>query len=32
MDCAYCDSPVEEHDPVYVSEGAIDVHESRCDS
>jgi hypothetical protein len=25
MDCAYCDSAVEEHDPVYVSEGAVDA-------
>ena len=25
MDCRYCDSAVEEHDPVYVAEGAIDA-------
>jgi hypothetical protein len=25
MDCRYCDSAVETHDPVYVAEGAIDA-------
>ncbi len=25
MDCVYCDSAVEAHDPVYVAEGAIDA-------
>lgn len=25
MNCQYCDSAVEEHEPVYVAEGAIDA-------
>jgi len=25
MDCEYCESTVEEHDPVYVAGGAVDA-------
>lgn len=25
MNCVYCDSPAEEHDPVYLAEGTVDA-------